>query len=388
MTLHTPYRHPALDALLPEFLASAPRRDLAGGHAAQEKDRLRQAGLLNLSIPKAQGGEGLAWPQLYQLIRHLAVVDSALAHVLAFHHLQVATVLIYGQPAQHQALLGPTVEQGLWWGNAMNPLDTRLAARPCAGGYRLSGAKAFCSGTRGSQWMTLSAHIEGQPYPLLAVVPTEAVKQQDDWNPIGQRQTDSISVVFEDVFIPQAQVLKAPDAAPSVFHSLRNCFAQLVLVNLYLGIAEGALSQGCAFVRDQARPWITSGVAQRVDDPFQQNRVGLLDARLSGATAATDRAGELLQLAYARGAQLTADERGEVSVAIGQAKVLAHQLSLEASQELFEMTGAKGTDQAYGFDRFWRNSRTHTLHDPIDYKLNQLGRWRLKGEWPNPQYYA
>ena len=40
------------------------------------------------------------------------------------------------------------------------------------------------------------------------------------------------------------------------------------------------------------------------------------------------------------------------------------------------------------FDRFWRNVRTHTLHDPIDYKLNTLGRWALKGEAPDPQNYS
>lgn len=388
MALHTPFRHPALDRLLPDFKASAAQRDLAGGHAHSEKQQLRQAGLLNLSIPRAYGGDELPWGEIYQVIRQLAVVDSALAHVLAFHHLQVATVLIYGNPAQHRQLLSATQRDGLWWGNAMNPLDQRLTAQPYQGGYLLQGNKGFCSGTRGSQWMTLSAHVAEQPYPLLAVVPTEKVTQLDDWNPIGQRQTDSISVLLDQVFIGPEHILKAPEQAPNAAHSLRNCFAQLVLVNLYLGIAQGALEEGCHFIGEQARPWITSGVESRADDPFQQNRVGLLDAQLSGASAQADLAAQLLERAYQRGQALNVEERGEVSIAICRAKALAHQVSLDASQALFEMTGAKGTDQAYGFDRYWRNARTHTLHDPIDYKLNQIGRWRLKGEWPNPQFYA
>src|SRR5690606_3884183 len=201
MALYTPYRHPALDTLLPVLSETAARRDREGGHALEEKQLLREAGLLNLSIPRAHGGDQLPWAQLYQQIRTLAAVDSALAHVLAFHHLQVLTVLIYGNASQQADLLAQTREQGLWWGNAMNPLDKRLVATPSAGGYRLTGAKAFCSGTRGSRWMTLSAHVEGQPYPLLAVVPTAEVRQLDDWNPIGQRQTDSISVALDDVFI-------------------------------------------------------------------------------------------------------------------------------------------------------------------------------------------
>lgn len=41
MALHTPYRHPALDTLLPILSESAARRDREGGHAHEEKRLLR-----------------------------------------------------------------------------------------------------------------------------------------------------------------------------------------------------------------------------------------------------------------------------------------------------------------------------------------------------------
>jgi len=40
------------------------------------------------------------------------------------------------------------------------------------------------------------------------------------------------------------------------------------------------------------------------------------------------------------------------------------------------------------FDRFWRNLRTHTLHDPVDYKLRELGRFALLDEIPTPSFYS
>ncbi|MBK4241987.1 hypothetical protein JJP57_23915, partial [Enterobacter hormaechei] len=49
-------------------------------------------------------------------------------------------------------------------------------------------------------------------------------------------------------------------------------------------------------------------------------------------------------------------------------KVLAHRAALFVAQELFEATGARSTKAALALDRFWRNARTHTLHDPLDYK--------------------
>ncbi|MFX7922474.1 hypothetical protein ABTK16_19210 [Acinetobacter baumannii] len=55
---------------------------------------------------------------------------------------------------------------------------------------------------------------------------------------------------------------------------------------------------------------------------------------------------------------------------------------------MFELTGARATSARYGLDRFWRNARVHTLHDPVDYKLRDLGRHALSGEWPEPTAYS
>ena len=39
--------------------------------------------------------------------------------------------------------------------------------------------------------------------------------------------------------------------------------------------------------------------------------------------------------------------------------------------------GARATTAKYGFDRYWRNLRTFTLHDPVDYKIQEIGNWAL-----------
>lgn len=382
--------NPDLDNLLQRIRATAVERDARGGHAAEEKALLREAGLLLWSIPREHGGLGRPWPEIYALVRRVAAVDSSLAHVLAFHHLQVATVLIYGNDEQQRRLLGHTARHQCWWGNGMNPLDRRLLARRTAAGLALDGVKSFCSGTVGAHFMTLSAVLDGAAQPLLAVVSTEhpGVRILDDWDPIGQRQTDSNSVSFEAVPLAECDVLRAPEVPPTPFHTLRNCCAQLVLVNLYLGIAQGAFAEARQYALTQARPWLASAAAHTCDDPFTQNRFGEMHVQTAAARALADRAAALIEQAFACGPALTAQERAEVSVAVAEAKVLAHRAGLYASQELFEVVGARGTKAALGFDRFWRNVRTHTLHDPIDYKLNMLGRWALKDEAPDPQNYS
>ena len=201
-----------LSSLLEALRASAAERDRQGGHAAQEKQWIAEAGLLTVAVPREFGGAGAAWPKVYETIRSIARVDSALAQLLGFQCLQVVSVDVWGNPAQRVRYLRGTVEGRWWWGNAVNPLDTRLVASATAdGGFRLDGQKGFCSGTRGSQMMTVSAHDPQTGKPIFAVVPTtrDGITVNEDWDPIGQRQTDSGSVSFANVKVEPEEVLPA-----------------------------------------------------------------------------------------------------------------------------------------------------------------------------------
>jgi alkylation response protein AidB-like acyl-CoA dehydrogenase len=103
--------------------------------------------------------------------------------------------------------------------------------------------------------------------------------------------------------------------------------------------------------------------------------------------ALTDRAGNSMVAALAREA-LTQDERGEVAMHIAAAKVAATRMGLNLACQMFEVTGARATHAGLRLDRHWRNLRTHTLHDPVDYKLKELGEWALIRNYPTPTFYS
>lgn len=371
---------------------TAVTRDRLGGHAGHEKNLLRNAGLLKLAIPQKHGGNERSWPEIFRHVRALASVDSALAHVLAFHQLQVATVLIYGSAAQQQHWLRRTVDENGWWGNALNPRDTRLQALPAASpaqGYVLDGIKGFCSGSRGSSYLTVSAVPPGHAQPVLGLLETSTpgITVKDDWNPIGQRQTDSGSVLFSQVALPLNAVMRSEADETSAFHTLRTCLAQLVLVNLFVGVAQGARKQARDYALAHVKPWQGALLERATDDPYLLRRMGEMQAQISGAALMADHAAEKLQKAWLREENLDATERAEVAIAVFEAKVMAHRCTLFATQEIFDVVGARGTHADLGFDRFWRNVRTHTLHDPLDYKLQTLGRWAVYDEPPSTLNY-
>ncbi|WP_026961052.1 hypothetical protein [Alicyclobacillus herbarius] len=62
--------------------------------------------------------------------------------------------------------------------------------------------------------------------------------------------------------------------------------------------------------------------------------------------------------------------------------------ALDITSRIFEVMGARSTASRYGFDRFWRNVRTHTLHNPAEFKLRNVGNWFVNRKWPEPGYYS
>ena len=77
-----------------------------------------------------------------------------------------------------------------------------------------------------------------------------------------------------------------------------------------------------------------------------------------------------------------------MALAISEAKVVSARAALEITSRIFESMGASSTSSKYGFDRFWRNVRVHSLHDPLDYKVRDLGHWLLNGKAPTPSLYG
>jgi alkylation response protein AidB-like acyl-CoA dehydrogenase len=69
-------------------------------------------------------------------------------------------------------------------------------------------------------------------------------------------------------------------------------------------------------------------------------------------------------------------------------KARATEVAPEITAGIFEGPGARSTTAAPGFDRFWRNVRTHTLHDPVAYKRREVGAFLLRDELPEPTWYS
>ncbi len=378
-------------ALASEFARTVVERDRQGGTPKAERDAIRRSGLLALSIPREFGGLGGSWTQTFEVVREFARVDSSLAHVFGFHHLMLATVRLFATPAQWQPWFELTARKHWFWGNALNPLDTRTVVKD-HGSYReFSGKKSFCSGASDSQMLIASAVDEAAGGKLLiAAIPSgrSGITLHNDWHNMGQRQTDSGSATFERVRVEESDLLLDPGPLSTPFACLRPLIAQLHFAHVFLGIAEGAFEEARHYVLNESRRWFKSPVEQVHHDPFVLNHFGDFWVRLQGARGLVQQATAALDEAWSKGSALTAEQRGRLAVTIATAKVAASRDGLEICSKVFEVTGARATQASVGLDRHWRNLRTQSLHDPLDYKLHELGEWALNGQLPTPTFYS
>lgn len=168
---------------------------------------------------------------------------------------------------------------------------------------------------------------------------------------------------------------------------------QLVFSSFYLGVAQGALDFAARYTTTQTRAWPFGG--DNKDSPAEEfyvlERYGSFHAHLSAAIALADTAGVKAAQLYATHQakrSVSARERGEFAEAVAAVKVVATNIGLEITNGVFEVTGSRATSRKVGLDRFWRDVRTHSLHDPVAYKRRELGRWVLLDEVPEPTWYT
>ena len=167
----------------------------------------------------------------------------------------------------------------------------------------------------------------------------------------------------------------------------------VVFPNFYIGIALGALDFASNYTSKNTRPWpyTPAPAASATEEPYILQRYGSFFAHLRAAESLAEVAGLRIASIYTDHSSkrdITAAERGEVAEWVASVKVVATDTALRVTSGVFETTGARATASKVGLDRFWRDVRTHTLHDPVSYKETELGRYLLLGQVPEPTWYT
>jgi SfnB family sulfur acquisition oxidoreductase len=363
-------------------------RDRTGELPVAELERFDASGLAAITVPEADGGPDLPMTTLAEVIRRIAAVDPAVAQAPQGHYLMVDVVAVWGDEDQRAKLFAEVLAGGRF-GNTLaerggtHAQDLKTRVTRDGGRLRLDGRKYYCTGALTSRWLAASA-LDDDNRLVLAFVPRGArgVTLDHDWNVMGQRATVSGGARYEAVEVEPGRLLDYQRAfeVPQQIGAR----AQLVHAAIEVGIAGGALSDARWFVTEKGRPFfeaVRGGWTETAGgDPHVIQRFGRLATQVRAAETLLADAAAVQDEVGRRPADAEAAGRG--SIAVAQAKAFASEVAVAVASDLFSMSGASAADEKYDLSRHWRNARTHSSHDPVDWKYHHAGNWLLNGVLP------
>ncbi|MGF6723202.1 SfnB family sulfur acquisition oxidoreductase [Paraburkholderia sp. GAS41] len=367
------------------FAPEAALRDRERRLPWAELDAFVASGLWGITVPREFGGAGVRNGTLAEVTTLIAAADGSLGQIPQ-NHFYALEVLRVGGSVEQQRFFYQRVLAGERFGNALAEIGhkdfkrrTRLTRD--ANGWHVEGRKFYCTGALYAHWIPtlVVADDDGREVTYLVFIPrdTPGVTVTDDWDGFGQRVTGSGSVQFEQVRVEPEWVV--PFQVSFEHATTIGPVAQIMHAAIDLGQARGAFDAALQFVRERSRPWIDARVERAADDPLTIAQFGDLAVRLRAAEALLRRAGRFVDTAQGHPTDRSV---AEASVAVAEARALTTTVSLDAGSRLFELAGTAATLDGLGLDRFWRNARTHTLHDPVRWKYHAVGNFYLNDKLP------
>ncbi|CAJ0865055.1 Dibenzothiophene desulfurization enzyme C [Ralstonia mannitolilytica] len=377
----------AAHALAGEFRQGASARDRERRLPWDELDRWSASGLGGITVPKAYGGAEVSYATLAEVFAILSAADASLGQIPQNHFGLLGVLREAGSEDQKRRFYAEVLA-GQRLGNAgperrsaasRTILEGTTRLRRTPQGLRLSGTRYYSTGALFAHRVpTRALDDEGRAVQVWVPRNAAGLTVVDDWSSFGQRTTASGTVIFDNVAVSEDDVLPIWQLAARP--SLYGPNSQLIQAAIDLGIAQAAFDDTLAFVREHARPWTDSKVERAADDPYIIADVGRLAIDIEAARAVLQEAAQTLDAIAAQ--PITDADSARASVAVAEAKVLTTEVVLQASEKLFELAGSSATRARHNLDRHWRNARTHTLHDPVRWKLHLIGNYQLNQAFP------
>ncbi len=365
------------------FRVESSQRDRDRELPHSQLEALFASGLGAITVPKSLGGAEVSTAVLAEIIAILSEADGAIGQIPQNHFYALEVLRINGSEAQKKRLYQEVLE-GVHLGNALAEFTSSAAHRrntavlPNGEHYLLHGKKFYATGALFADRIPTLARNEHNKEQLVFVPRHQAgVNVVDDWSGFGQRTTGSGTVIFDEVEIDHEDIVPFQTAfeRPTTVGS----FAQIIHAAIDQGIARAAFNDMLHFINTRARPWPDSGLEQASDDPLTLDRTGQLAARLAAGDALLEEAGEAVDVAQR---DSSAENVAAASVIVAAVRAWTTEVSLEAGNLLFELSGTRSALSEHNLDRHWRNARTHTLHDPVRWKYPIIGNYVLNGVLP------
>jgi len=334
----------------------APRADEIDRTATYPQDMfdlLKELGLFTLPFPAEYGGGG-SMLSACVAVEELARVCYNTAYLLLVQWTPFGAILAGGSPDQKKRYL-----PGLARGDLRAAFSTteaqsgsdvagiRTRARRVEGGYRISGAKIWCTNAEAADFIVVGAKVgddETARAVNLFIIErgTEGFEVGRKEEKMGARGIPSCALFLDDVFVPDENRL-GPEGKG--FRIVMEAFNQSrpIIGARGVGLAQGAIDHALDFIGDRR------AFGRNVGD-FQGLRWMVADMATQTEAAR--------HLVYRAAAMVDAGVTGkDLAPTMAMAKLFATDTAMRVATDAAQLFGAAGVSAEYPINRYFRDAK-------------------------------
>lgn len=245
-----------------EILPIAAAYDRRGEVPLHIVQKAREAGLLNVTIPREYGGMGYGALQSAIIAEELGAACTGISITILVNGLALTPIMLFGTEAQKEQFLRPVAEGAKLAGFCLTEREAgsdaasiQTKALPDGDDLVINGRKCFV--TSGSQAeilivFALTNPERGARGASAIVVPADTpgitiTKIEDK---MGQRASDTAELTFEDVRVPRANILGKPGRGFPIALQVLD-FGRSGVSALSVGLARAALDLAIDYARER-----------------------------------------------------------------------------------------------------------------------------------------
>lgn len=369
-------------SLAGEFRQTVVERERTDRRPLAEIQRFKETGLVNLLIPKKFGGEGGTLGDAARAVLEISKADGSLGFLLSFHYSNSNTPRQLDFEHDGEVFDRKSAKNRWFWGNVIGPFHISAEPQP-DGGFVVFGTKHMCTGaTLGDAIKIMGVRTDRDEMVHFAV-PTDrpGIKSHQDWDHLGLRATETHTITLDRLEVRPDEVIRSSHGEGAAgFGAFAG--ASLFSAAFYIGSLIGALESVRDYMRQtpsNPRP-MGGNYELPVEDPFNQVSYGDAWIKLQALQALFNQQIEEAEDAWNRRRTIDRHELGDITRRGTALQIFASQVVLDFTPKLFELTGGRSLARKHGFDRFWRDVRSYSVHHPTSYMIKGIGEWALAGK--------
>ena len=318
--------------------------------------KLAELGLLGVIFPEEYGGAGMGYVEYATIIEELSRVDGSVGISVAAHNSLCSNhIYQHGSEAQRQKYLAPLArgERLGAWGltepsAGSDASGTKTTAVRADGGWIVNGSKNFIThAIHADTCVAMAVTDKSQRSKGISAFIFEKGMQgfspSKKENKLGLRASETASVVFEDCFVPDDQLLG--DEGMGFVNAMEILDGgRISIAALAVGIAQGAYESAVRYSKER----------QQFGKPIAEFQG--IQFKLADMATKIDAA----RLLMYRAAWMK-DNGKKTTKESSMAKLFASEVSVNVCEEAIQVHGGYGYTKDYPPEKYWRDSKLCTI---------------------------